>query len=777
MNRRAASHAVLSFCLATLATPALAETAAASSSPTSGSNSATVEEVIVTATRRDAPLQSVPISVGVVSGDAVEAANLKGIRDLQFLSPSVYVTTANGASIAVRGVGTTSTNNGGEQAVGLVVDGVVIGFVDDLGLDALPDVDHVEVLRGPQGMLFGKNASAGVISVATRNPTLGGGVSGDVHLSYGELNDTNDNATVNIPISDTLAARLTGYFVHRDGFVDDVLLHKKAGGNSGGGLRGKLLWQPDDKLSVLLSGDFRSSLQGCNFLATWENFGNGYLTFAPGGLGQQALGIVAGPNNTENADFMTGNRLTRSGGGSVQADYKLDNGLTFTSVTAYRLLGRHVDAAIVSGAIPFEEQILNYNGKQFSQEFRITSPVGKPLTYVAGLYYYNRSADFNSLVAGPFGGQAPAVYGPGAEISLVGGKQYVHNVVESSAVFGEATYHVTPALNLVAGGRFTYDRTHASTHTDLVPDVFPSPGGIRRPSGSGSANDTNFSYRLGPQYYITPRIMAYFTFATGYKGPVIDAESSNAVKLVDPETVKSYEAGLKSEFFDRRLLLDVAVFHEKFKDFQTSVWEPTINAFRLGNAGGLLSKGVEVNFTGKPTPDLTITGGVNYLEAVYTDFKASCYSTAAPIPQLFTTNPSGVGGCYKAPGASSGFVQAAGFPLANASKWTYNLTVAYEHPISSEFKLDASANYIWRSKFFNVGYDPNTEIPSYGVAGVNVGVSPLNNAWRVGVFARNLFDKYFQASVASTSLDAGAYTNLVSAEARRTVGVVVDASF
>jgi iron complex outermembrane receptor protein len=359
----------------------------------------------------------------------------------------------------------------------------------------------------------------------------------------------------------------------------------------------------------------------------------------------------------------------------------------------------------------------------------------------------------------------------------VGGEQYVQNVVQSGAAFGEAVYHFTPQLRLVLGGRYTYDDTRGSTYTVKLPNVYPAPGGIVRPTGGRSDHDNNFSYRVGPQYDIAPHVMAYFTASTGYKGPVVDAESLNSVQLVLPETVQSYEAGLKSELLNRRLLLDVAVFDEQFTNFQTSVWEPTINAFRLGNAGGVASKGVEVNFTAKPVDGLTINGGVNYLQANYTDFKASCYSALAPIPQLNTTNPSGIGGCYKAPGASSGFIQAEGFPLANASKWAYTLSANYRRQLTEHFKLDANANYVWRSQFYNVGYDPNTRIPAYGLAGLNIGITPNDANWRIAVFARNLFNTYFVASEASTSTDAGAYTNLINPEARRTVGVSFDKNF
>jgi iron complex outermembrane receptor protein len=761
--------------LMAMTSPVFADSVLDTAAPSDDGAASQVSEVLVTATRRSAPLQSVPVSVGVITADSLEDENLKSVRDLQYLSPSVYVTSANGATISIRGVGTNTTNNGSEQAVGLVVDGVVISFIDDLGIDSLADLDHIEVLRGPQGMLFGKNASAGVISVTTQRPTFYG-FSAKAHASFGTLKDSNETLIVNVPISATVAAEASAYFVNRDGFVKDVLLDKIEGDNKGEGGRAKLLWKPDDALDVLLSGDFRHALQGYNFLATWANVGHGYLTYAPGGLGLQQIGVIPSADNTETGDWMVGKRDTHSGGSSVEVNYRVDQ-TTLTSLTAWRRLTRLVDAPIVSGALDFERQQLTYGGDQFSQEFRITSPTDQRITYVGGLFFSDRDAKFTSLVAGPFGGQGPAVHGPGAELSNVGGKQHVHNVVRSSAVFGEGVLKITDAVTFTAGGRVTFDYTRGSTYTELVPNVYPLPGQKLRNPGFADADETNFSYRLGPQFHFTPNVMGYATFATGYKGPVVDAESSSVVRTVQPETVKSYEVGVKSSLFERRMVLNVAVFDEKFKNFQTSVWEPSLNGFVLGNAGGMRSRGTDVDFTIKSVPAVTLSGGVTYLDAVYTDFKATCYSPLAPIPMLNTTDPSGVGGCYKAPGAGSGFTQAAGFPLNNASKWTYKVAIDYITPLTGRVNFDGSFNYIWRSQFFNVGYDPNTRIAPYGVAGLNIGIASADGKWRVGAFARNLFDKYFRASLASTSLDSGAYTNLISAEARRTVGGSVDFNF
>jgi iron complex outermembrane receptor protein len=762
--------------LMALMQPSWAETTQESAAITSdGTDSTQIAEVMVTATRREASAQSVPVSVGVISPEDIQAANLKSVRDLQYLSPSVYVTSANGATISIRGVGTNTTNNGSEQAVGLVVDGVVIGFIDDLGVDSLADLNHVEVLRGPQGMLFGKNASAGVVSITTQRPTFDG-FSATARASLGSYLDSNDSIILNIPLSTTVATEMSAYFTNRDGFVHDVLLDKTEGGNQGEGFRSKLLWKPSDVLDVLVSGDFRRAIQGYNFLATWSNCGHGYLTYGPPCLGLPAIGVIPSSTNTQTGDFMLGNRTTNSGGSSVEVNYHLGD-LTFTSLSAYRRLERTIDAPIVSGALDFQRQQLTYKGAQVSQEFRITSPAGQRLTYVGGLFFYDRSADFTSLVAGPDGGQGPAADGPGAELANPGGKEYVRNVVRSSAVFGEATLNLIDSFSWVAGGRLTFDSTHGSRTIEQLPDVFPLPGQAVWPAGSGRADDRNFSFRTGPQYQITSNVLAYATLATGYKGPVVDAESSSVVRTVAPETVRSWEAGLKTTLLDHRMIFNVAVFDEKYKNFQTSVWEPSLNGFILGNAGGLKSRGTDIDFTVKPLSSLTLSGGVTYLDAVYTDFAASCYSTLAPIPQVIVTNPSGVGGCYIAPGAKSGFTQAAGFPLNNASKWVYKLAANYSRPINRALNFEADANYIWRSQFFNVGYDPNTRIAPYGIAGLNLGVASADGKWQAGVFARNLFDKYYIASIASTSLDSGAYTNLISAEARRTIGVNVEYNF
>src|SRR5579871_4689170 len=453
-----------------------------------------LEQVLVTAQFRSESQQTVPVSLSAIPAEDIKDANVKSLRDLQYLSPSVYVTTANGNTPEIRGISTNTFNNGSEQAVGVVVDGVVIGFVDDLGVDSLTDIDHIEVLRGPQGTLFGKNASAGVISIITRNPVLGE-YGGDAHVSYGEHVDVNTNFDVNIPIDDNKAARFTAYEVNRNGLVDNVTVDKRAGDVQGQGARGKFLWQPNSDLQIVRSADYRHLRNAGNFVATWRNCGHGYFNFAPACIGILGEGVVPGPDNLESADVKVGHRITQSYGTSAEINYAMGD-YTLTSISAYRGLKRHVDQTLVAGPIYFVTADAIYDGNQLSQEFRITSPTGGFLDYVAGLYFYDRNTHVINFQHGPYAGRAVALHGPGAELSIPGGRQHISNVTESEAGYVNATLHFTPELQLVGGARLTFDTNSTGTHTEVIPNLYPMPGGVTRITDAKSVNETNFSYRV-----------------------------------------------------------------------------------------------------------------------------------------------------------------------------------------------------------------------------------------------------------------------------------------
>ncbi|HEX7874051.1 MAG TPA: TonB-dependent receptor [Sphingobium sp.] len=757
-------------------TAALAADAAPGATAAADTDDTGVAEITVTASRRVERLQSVPLAVTAVSGEDFERTGLRGPGDLQFLSPSVQLSTVGGNGIYLRGAGINSQNAGTEQSVGMVIDGVVIGFVDDIGGD-LTDAERIEVLRGPQGTQFGKNASAGVVSITTRAPKFDA-FSLAAHASFGEHNDSNNSVKVNVPLADNLATRVSMFYQNRSGVFPNVVRQDKQGDVTQWGGRIKLLWEPLSDMTVTVVGDYRDENRQPNFIQSYRNAGLGYtqggVRYAVPGLGNIQAGITPSADNVTIGESQPGDRITKTGGVSGQVDYQL-GAFTLTSLTAFRRMDRIFHSPFGSGVEAALYSTQTYIGNQFSQEFRLTSPGDKPLTYIAGLYYYNRATHGGSLGVGKLFGYAEAFYGPGALVATNGGRVDTTNNNTSYAAFLDGAYAFGDHFKLLGGVRYTYDKVQATSATAVLPGIFPTPNTVVKKSDAARFTNDAVSWRFGAQYTFNPDVMIYATMARGYKGPVADT-SQATIGQVKPEYVRSYEVGFKSSWFDRKLQFNLTLFHQKFKDFQTTVLNTTIFpvGFVLGNAGGERTRGVELELQAAPVAGLHFSGGVTYLDAKFTDFRAACYSTAAPIPMQSTTNPDGIGGCYRIPGSTASFTQAAGSPLNNASKWSYKLAADYKKDITENYTVDLSTTWVWRSSFRTSGYDPNTENPGYGTLALNAGVGAPDGKWRLGVFARNLFDKSFTSAIQANSYDTGGYTNVLNIEAVRTVGMTLD---
>ncbi|HEX7874041.1 MAG TPA: TonB-dependent receptor [Sphingobium sp.] len=767
---RSAFSLALTTSLIALAHPALAQdTPAAPAEATD-----TGLDIVVTATRRAQRQQDVPIAVTAYSAEELVKSSYKNPTDLQYLSPSVQVSASGGIGFNVRGVGTNSFNAATEQTVGLVVDGVVYGFVDDIGGD-LSDVSRVEVLRGPQGTQFGKNASAGVVSISTERPTTDSLYSVG-HVAYGSYNDTNASYRVNVPIADGLSGMLVGSYQNRDGWAWNPVKGKNEGDSSQFGIKGKLRFAKTDDFEAYISVDYRRSKITPNFLSTYRALGIGAGAVPPG-FGILNYGIVAGPENTQTGISSESFRTTRTGGGSIELDYKL-GGYTLTSLTAYRLLVKDAYTTLGGTPIVYAEGPSHTRSNQFSQELRLTSPGGQLVDFVAGLYYYRRHSKDESLLSGPFGGLAELLHGPGARISFSGGRDNTVYTVDSAAAYIDGAVNLTDKLHIILGGRFTHDSSKATLFTEPVANVYAIGGTINGPGQSSVKND-DFSWRAGVKYDVSSDIMAYFTAARGYKGPLAIAVAGSTARVVNPETVNSLEAGIKTAWFDKKMLLNLTLFREKFKNFQTSVLDTSLvpPGFVLGNAGGLKSQGVEVEMSVKPVHALTLTANGTYQDAKFTDFKASCYSAAEPIGLPVTTDPNATGACYTIPGTSTSYIQAAGRPIPNASKWNVTVAASYTQPVGGGLAVDATANYLYRSDFYTNGADPNTKVDGYGIANVNVGLGAEDGSWRVAAFARNLFDKYYISAIETGIFDTGGLVNVINPEARRTIGVMLDTRF
>jgi len=730
-----------------------------------GANAAQLGEIVVTATRRTQRLQDVPVAVTAVSGETLEKSNFREVSDLQYLAPNVTFSStnpvANGGGYQIRGVGTQTYDSGVEQTVGLVVDGVVIGLPRDPGATGFADVERVEVLRGPQGTLFGKNASAGVIQIISRNPRLDE-VSGDLSLSYGERNEQIARGVVNVPLGSTVAARISSFYTAQDGAIPYVNHGGHVGDRENKGVRGKLLWQPNDDLSVVLAADYQEGFARDSPILKSLGVNPNYNALFAG------YAVQPGENTFLAYDDGDWTANTTVKGVSLQADYSLGD-FTLTSITAYRTSEMtqlsDIDHAPLD-IFNFSDGALDSN--QFTQEFRLTSPSGERLEYVAGLYYFKtevsgwttQKGDFLKFVTGI------PVYPP----AVLYGERIQRSETESYAAYGQATYALNDQFKLIGGLRYTNDTTSGSLQVNPVPGYL-SYGTLLPYDGEVDAD--NVSGRVGLQYEPSRNLMLYATYSTGYKGPAIDS-LNGVVKRVSPETVESYEAGVKSTLFDGRMVLNGSIYTADYTDFQAQALDLTSATPRLGltNAGLMRTRGVELETTIRLAPGLTVGGSASYSDATFKDYTGPCY-TGQPISSTVGQ------GCYLAPGTTDTFVaNYAGERLANAPEWSYNLNASYVRPVGAGLQIDASANWAWRDQTYALTADPQSIIDAYGMLNVNVGFGREDGAWRLSLYARNLLDQMFYGAYPSLSLfNPGGYERVISPDAFRTVGMNLTLAF
>jgi iron complex outermembrane receptor protein len=738
--------------LAMAAQPAFAQDAA-------GEDATAVAEVVVTAQKREERLQDVPIAVSVASGDQLEQQNIGNIDQLKLIVPS-FESTAFGVSI--RGVGTATFSTSIEPTVSTVVDGVVLGR-PEMALGSFYDIERVEILRGPQGMLFGKNASSGVVSLVTKAPRLGEfGV--DANINLGEEGYNKSDVTVNLPLGEDFALRVGGFVNKLDGVLHNEFDGRDFNGNDEWGARAKLLWRPTDSLDVLLTADYAKQDQS----VTWSPY-----AAAPGGTTETALalcGVTASPDNDELCIDGPQFKDRENYGFSAQVNYEFGGGFVLTSITAGR---RDFDfSSGDSDSLPINilnTNLSNQDIRQVSQELRVASPVGERFEYVAGLYYFRMTTDQTTVQTGTFG-LAP--------IPIINQTIDNHVVTESRALFGQGAFNATEQLRFIVGGRLTRDNISLAFDQYALPGYI-SPGATV--STSMATEEENFSWRLGVQYDLTPVTMVYATASKGYKGPGFNqtaVSSAAQSQYVGPEYPMSYELGLKTVLPGGRAILNVAIFDTKFEDYQAQTVDFSVTppSYRTINAGDLKTRGVEVDLTAAPIDGLVLTAAATWLDANYGDFGyISCYPG----------QPTGSDDCEVVSPGFPPFIppvmgyDPSGQPLAGAPEWKVALSGKYQRPITETFEGFVQADYNWRSDVnASAAGDPATEIKAYGILGGALGVETADGRWRFSVWGKNLTDERFPSALFGTVFGApGDYSQVLTGDAFRRFGVALNVRY
>jgi iron complex outermembrane recepter protein len=473
-----------------------------------------------------------------------------------------------------------------------------------------------------------------------------------------------------------------------------------------------------------------------------------------------AAGIVPGPNNREvnlNGEVFINQEVY---GGSVNAEFELPANVTLTSITALR----YWDTVDNNDADQRVASILDTNGgdsrqKQLSQEIRLSSTRSQEVDWVVGFFYFDQNYDLQNTQLGTFNLPVPP--------NSLSRQTTVLNDTTNIALFGDVTWQISDQFSVFGGMRYTAEQLETKFIRVAVPGTRP----VTAPLTSRvKQHDDAWSWRAGAQFHPSDDISIYGSVARGYKGGGFNALiDSTVIREVKPEIPTSYEIGIKSELFDRKVRLNVAAFRTNFKNFQAQAvsTDPVTNVliFDVVNAGSLRTQGVEADFSIRPLAGLKIDGGMAYTDASYTDFAtAPCY-----FGQTSAQGCVGTG--------TTARQDLTGRSLANAPKFTANGSVRYETPISDSARVFGQLSYAWRGDAYTaLDLDPRSKQGSYGLVDAQLGVS-FNDSIRVWVWGKNLTDEYFAETIFDTPLDNNGQSQYIPVTADRQFGLTVEASF
>lgn len=675
-----------------------------------------LEVITVTATKRSESLQSVPVAITVMSGEKLEQANLNTLGAIAQQAPTVNFR-ANASnkdtSLFIRGVGTISTSPGVEPTVSTVVDGVVYARPGQATLD-LMEVDRIEVLRGPQGTLFGKNASAGVINIVSK--PLSATTERFVDFAFYQGNEKRLRVGASGELSPGTLGSIAALIGSYDGNITNVLDGSEVSGYDRKGVRGKLELNPSKDVKATLIADFSKAN---------DTGSRGPFVRATGTLPAALAPIVPGPENRQVATDVKERVDDKNSGFSAQVDWGM-GGFNLTSITAYRGW-ENTQYQDIDGIGPVYAQTPRLgdkgilDSKQLSQELRIASPKGKFVDYVAGLFYMRSKTDevYRRDVTRCLTNAAnlPSGLTPCATQQFDNGVATYGTLAKSASLFGESTWNFTPEFRGILGLRSTSDdlsyyHSRVSTAPAAIPGVQPS-----RPYTTGSTSPTGVSGRVGPQFDLSKEATVYATYSKGYKGPAYNAffnMTSTADLALAPEKSKSAEIGLKSTLLDNTLRLNIAVFDTKYNGYQANYPDLVggVVVTRFINAGDVSTKGFEIDFQAKLSKEFTIGGA-------YADTKARVDRFNCPVG---ATCPN-----------------LAGAPLPSAPNQKGTIRGNYVMKVGNGLNLDIGADYNWQSDVqYDLSISPNTIQPDYAIVNATIALSSGVGGWRVAILGKNL---------------------------------------
>lgn len=725
-------------------------------------------DILVTARRREERAQDVPVAFSVVSADTLEQTGAVNLAQISRLVPSLQLFSFNprNTNVNIRGLGSNVAlaSDGFEQGVGIFIDGVYYGRIGQSQFD-LVDLQQVEVLRGPQGTLYGKNTTSGAINITTRPPSFE--PEGRAEATIGNFGRKEWRFSASGPlIADVAALRLSAAWGKRDGIIHNQYSDRDVYDQDNLSLRGQLLLRPAEAIEIRIIGDLSQSRTECCIQSLVSEF-SAYDNGAP--IANNFAQRVARAGYTplpyapfdRQVDADGRFRADMDGYGvSGQIDWDL-GGATLTSITAARWWdwnpandGDQIGIPALTVAQQANRQ------RQFSQELRLGSNGERTLDWQVGLYYFRQV--IRGYGATAYGSGAPSWFIPAVSplvstpaLSGFRAESYSDPRTWSYAGFGQLGWSVTDRLKLTGGLRITHEKksgTYSQWHAGgadlslLPPAVAAGALGIRNnfnpvSSVESSFKDTSLSGLINASYEIGGDALVYASYQRGEKsgGLNLAVLPVGIEPDVKPETVDNFEVGLKSQLFDRRVTLNLAAYWTEVHDFQTTITEQVPSSGEVGapsfrqyiaNIPHVRSRGFEADASWAATDRIRFSGSIAFTDARYVDYQ----NAPAPV-ETINLNP---------------ITDLSGEPLSGVPKWAWTLNADGGQPIGSiagrASELYGSADWSYRSSYYtNVSNSRYSLVDGYGLLGARIGLRTEDGIFDISIFARNLLDKdYFQ---------------------------------
>lgn len=700
-----------------------------------------VEEVIVTAQKREQSIQEVPISISAFSGDFLEESGVKTLEDVARLAPNFYISNSSqqtNSRIVIRGVGSVG-NNAIEPSVGVFIDGVYYPRPGSV-IGTMLDVQAVEVLRGPQGTLFGRNTPMGALNITTRNPSAENEAS--FELGYGNYNAVEVGAMASGPLGDTMGGRIAIKYMDRDGYGTNTFDGKDFGARDDLVIRGKLNFDFSDNLSLLLTADYAeinsegTAIEILNSTASPVFNGALRALFGQDAMTEDSFDWKV---NQDHQDKLTDEQY----GFSADLNYDFANGTRLRSITAYRDWQADVFESAIRIPTHILPRITDYETDTFSQELQLISAGGETIDWLGGLFYYKENFDIVQAFDAGDTYCVPVVFviaGPGAAGQCLQFPQdrfaesFFTQELESIAAYGQASWNISDTWSVTLGGRWTDDQKKG----DFVQGISnPFAGLVRAPESvlGMERDDSKFTYFTNASWFVTPDTMLFATYSTGYKSGGFNSEGGgvplNEKRIFGPEESTNFELGLKSKLFDNTMTANVTLYRTELDEFQDRLFDGL--SFVVVNAGDLRQQGIEADINWVPMEQLRIMAGISYLDSEYLAFKNAPGLPGGP-PQDLT-------------GQSKPY----------SPEWQSSLAADWTGTLGSGMQWFVGAGWQFMDEQ-NLGAvsnnNPQSVQGSYSLFNGRVGIIAASGKWDLTLFGNNLTDEGYCITIYDQPLGA-----------------------